>query len=154
MTQSETDSSLRAKIGYLETRNAYEHHDLTSQIEVLQIQVERLEAELEDRPMVFAIQHIETKKLSDRGDSVDIYASVEADLMSFFGVTQELLDDLRRKAIKAKIVEDNRSSVMMEFSEPEIDLILTFKPAMILAIVDRIEMLEAELAEWRKDDTA
>ena len=78
MTQPETDSSLRAKIGYLETRNAYEHHDLTSQIEVLQIQVERLEAELEDRPMVFAIQHIETKKLSDRGDSVDLYASVEA----------------------------------------------------------------------------
>ena len=99
MTQPETDSSLRAKIGYLETRNAYEHHDLTSQIEVLQKQVEMLEAELEDRPvvwaileskiscleaeladrpMVFAIQHIETKKLSDRGDSVDLYASVEA----------------------------------------------------------------------------
>lgn len=67
--------------------------------------------------------------------------------MSFFGVTQELLDDLRRKAIKVKIVQDNRSSVMMGFSEPEIDLILTLKPAMIFAIVDRIEMLEAELAD-------
>ena len=67
--------------------------------------------------------------------------------MSFFGVTQELLDDLRRKAIKVKIVEDNRTSIIMEFSESEIDLILTFKPAMILAIVDRIEMLEAELAD-------
>ena len=77
MTQPETDSSLRAKIGYLETRNAYEHHDLTSQIEVLQIQVERLEAELEDRPMVFAIQHIETKQLH-KGCFVDLYESVEA----------------------------------------------------------------------------
>ena len=66
--------------------------------------------------------------------------------MSFFGVNQELLDDLRRKAIKVKIVQDNRPTVMMGFSEPEIDLILTLKPAMILAIVDRIEMLEAELA--------
>ena len=73
--------------------------------------------------------------------------------MSFFGVTQELLSDLRCKAIKAKIVEDNRASIIMEFSEPEMDLILTLKPAMILAIVDRIEMLETELAKWRKDDT-
>lgn len=78
MAPLETDSSLRVKIGYLETRNAYEHHDLTSQVEALQKQVERLEAELDNRPVVWAIQHIETKKLSDRGDSVDLYASVEA----------------------------------------------------------------------------
>ena len=77
MTQPETDSSLRAKIGYLETRNAYEHYDLTSQIEVLQKQVERLEAELDNRPVVWAIQHIETKQLH-KGCFVDLYASVEA----------------------------------------------------------------------------
>ena len=77
-TPLESDSSLRVKIGYLETRNAYEHYDLTSQVEVLQQQVERLESELEDRPVVWAIQHIETKTLSNRGYSVDLYASVEA----------------------------------------------------------------------------
>lgn len=78
MTPLETDSSLRVKIGYLETRNAYEHYDLTSQVEALQKQVERLEAELANRPVVWAIQHIETKTLSNRGYSVEIYGSVEA----------------------------------------------------------------------------
>ena len=58
-----------------------------------------------------------------------------------FGVTQKLLDDLRRKAIKANVVEDNRTSVIMEFSEPELDLILTLKPTMIFALVDEIERL-------------
>lgn len=53
MTPLETNSSLRVKIGYLETRNAYEHYDLTSQVEALQKQVERLEAELADRPVVY-----------------------------------------------------------------------------------------------------
>lgn len=79
MTPIETDNSLlRVQIGYLETRNAYEHYDLTSQVEALQKQVEMLEAELEDRPMVFAIQHIETKTLANRGDSVALYISEDA----------------------------------------------------------------------------
>jgi len=65
----------------------------------------------------------------------------------YFGITQELLADLRRKAIKVKIARDIRTSSVIGFSEPEIDLFNTLSPAMIFAIVDRIDTLEAELAD-------
>ena len=77
MTPLETDSSLRVKIGYLETRNAYERYDLTSQVELLQKQVERLETELEERPVVWAIKNISTKEIH-KGCFVSLYESVEA----------------------------------------------------------------------------
>lgn len=49
-----------------------------TQIIELEAKIAELEAELENRPVVWAIQHIETKTLSNRGYSVDLYASVEA----------------------------------------------------------------------------
>ena len=77
MIPLETDNSLRVKIGYLETRNAYEHYDLTSQVEALQKQVERLEAELEERPVVWAIQHIKEKRLVKRFGAVMLFQTKE-----------------------------------------------------------------------------
>jgi hypothetical protein len=51
---------------------------LEAEFEDLLTKIAELEAELANRPVVWAIQHIETKELSDRGESVDLYYSKEA----------------------------------------------------------------------------
>ena len=48
------------------------------QIIELESKIAHLEAELANRPIVWAIQHIETKTLCDRGCSVELYGSLEA----------------------------------------------------------------------------
>ena len=40
-------------------------------------EINRLKAELDSRPIVWAIQNIETQELSDRGDSWEIGGSVD-----------------------------------------------------------------------------
>ena len=51
---------------------------LEAEFEDLLTKIAELEAELADRPIVWAIQHIETKELSKKGGSVNLYKSEEA----------------------------------------------------------------------------